>query len=140
MAETALKQETYLPTRDDEMAGVYDFLKAHEEAAKLLDRGVEEREAVRRARYLIAQMRAAFTDAEVDGWEGLEGTFELPDPDDEHVTAAAVVAGAGAVVTHNLKDFPSSNLPPVCRRCTRSRTADDPHVNGRFMVVAIIRR
>lgn len=34
MAETALQQETYLPTRDDEVAGVYDFLQAHEDAGR----------------------------------------------------------------------------------------------------------
>lgn len=46
-------------------------------------------------------MRIVFDDAEARGWEGLEGTYGLPDPDDEHVVAAAVVAGAGAIVTHN---------------------------------------
>ncbi len=34
MTGTALKQETYLPERDDQLADVYDFLKAHEEAAR----------------------------------------------------------------------------------------------------------
>jgi hypothetical protein len=56
-------------------------------------------------------MRAAFGDAEVDGWEGLEGSYGLPDPDDEHVLAAAVIAGAGAIVTDNTKHFPQPKLP-----------------------------
>ena len=56
-------------------------------------------------------MRQAFNDAEITGWEGLEGTYGLPDPDDEHVVAAAVVAGAGAIITLNTKDFPAALLP-----------------------------
>ncbi len=58
-------------------------------------------------------MRNAFNDAETTGWEGLNGTYGLPDPDDEHVLAAAVTAGAGAgaIITLNLKDFPAERLP-----------------------------
>jgi hypothetical protein len=84
---------------------------AYSETAKLVGRGVEEGEAAQRARHLIGQMRAGFDDAEVQGWEGLEGAYGVPDPDDEHVVAAAVVAGAGAIVTHNVDDFPKSKLP-----------------------------
>lgn len=47
----------------------------------------------------------------MQGWESLDGTFGLPDADDEHVVAAAVVAGAGVIVTHNLKDFPRDRVP-----------------------------
>lgn len=81
------------------------------EAAKLTGRGESEGDAHARSVYLVGQMRQAFDDAEVTGWEGLEGTYGLPDPDDEHVLAAAVVGGAGAIVTANLKDFPTERLP-----------------------------
>jgi predicted nucleic acid-binding protein len=91
-------------------AAILAELEYHE-ADKLIRRGVQEDNAASRARFLIEQMRSAFDDAEIQGWEGLEGTYGLPDPDDEHVVAAAVVAGAGAIVTHNTKDFPPSNLP-----------------------------
>ncbi len=84
----------------------------YEEAAKLVSRNVPQDEAEIRAAFLIKQMRHAFDDADVQGWEGLEGTYDLPDVDDEHVVAAAVVGGAGAIVTVNLKDFPPNKMPP----------------------------
>lgn len=81
------------------------------ERAKWTDRGLAPEDARKRAQHLVRQMRSAFDDAEITGWEGLEGSYGLPDPDDEHVLAAAVVGGAGAIVTHNLKDFPADRLP-----------------------------
>jgi hypothetical protein len=56
-------------------------------------------------------MRASFGDALVIGWEGLEGTYGLPDPDDDYVLAAAVLGGAGSIVTDNVKDFPLDKIP-----------------------------
>ncbi|MGH7868992.1 MAG: PIN domain-containing protein, partial [Candidatus Dormibacteraceae bacterium] len=70
---------------------------------------------------LIEQMRAAFSDAEVTGWEPLDGTYGLPDHDDEHVVAAAFVANAGVIVTHNLKHFPERNLPEGIQALQPSR-------------------
>jgi predicted nucleic acid-binding protein len=84
---------------------------AYGETRKLIDRGVEPDEAARRAQRLVTEMRRAFDDAEIDGWQGLEGTYGLPDPDDEHVVAAAVVGGAGAIITVNRKDFPVVHVP-----------------------------
>lgn len=95
-------------------AVILDELEYHE-AAKLIKRGETPNQAAGRAQRLISQMRTAFDDAEVCGWEGLEGTYGLPDPDDEHVVAAAVVAGASAIVTLNFRDFPPNRLPDGIR-------------------------
>jgi len=83
------------------------------ETQKLIRRGTLPDAAELRAVTLIANMRHAFDDSEVPeaSYQALEGTFGLPDPDDEHVVAAAVVGGAGLIVTENLKDFPAASLP-----------------------------
>ena len=91
-------------------AAILDELECGEER-KLVTRGEKPVEAARRAQRLICEMRRAFDDAEIAGWEGLDGTYGLPDPDDEHVVAAAVVGGAGAIITLNLRDFPRPNIP-----------------------------
>lgn len=81
------------------------------EEIKLIKRGDSEEQALEKAQHLVTQMRTAFEDSIVHGWEGLEGTYGLPDPDDEHVLAAAVVGGAGSIVTDNFKDFPEAKIP-----------------------------
>ena len=83
----------------------------YEEACKLEARGATADEARARAAALIRQMNGAFDDSCVTGWERLDGTYGLPDPDDEHVVAAAEFAGAGAIVTMNTKHFPLDHLP-----------------------------
>jgi hypothetical protein len=97
----------YRPVWSSDILGELEY----EEKAKLVGRGVDTAEADRRARYLVAEMRRAFDDAEVVGYRGLEGTYGLPDRDDEHVVAAAVVGGAGAIVTVNVRHSPAENLP-----------------------------
>lgn len=90
--------------------GILEELRRHE-ALKIVKRGGEATDADARADNLIQQMRVNFDDALVIGWEGLEGSYGLPDPDDAHVVAAAVVGGAGAIVTDNLKHFPFDCVP-----------------------------
>lgn len=49
-------------------------------------------------------------DALVTGYEDLITSLVLPDADDRHVLAAAIRAGADAIITYNLADFPSATL------------------------------
>lgn len=59
-----------------------------------------------------AGMDAFFPDALVVGYEALEVQFSGVSPEDRHVAAAALKAGAGQIVTQNLRDFPASALRP----------------------------
>lgn len=110
----------------------------HHEQQKLIDRGNEAGSAEVTADHLLDRMRTAFDDAIVTGWEALEGTFGLPDVDDEHVLAAAVVGGAGAVVTDNVKDFPTDRVPSSIQIVTaRDFAADTVDVNPASAVRAL---
>jgi predicted nucleic acid-binding protein len=48
----------------------------------------------------------------VTGYEGLIETLTLPDPDDRHVLAAAIVGQVDVIITRNLRDFPEAALAP----------------------------
>jgi hypothetical protein len=49
-------------------------------------------------------------DSLVTGCEGWIESLRLPDPNDRHVLAAAIHAGADVIVTFNLSDFPADSL------------------------------
>ncbi len=66
-------------------------------------------EALGRTRDL---MKRAIPDCMVAGFEALVEGLSLPDPDDRHVLGAAIRAGAQAIVTFNLRDFPADKLAP----------------------------
>jgi hypothetical protein len=55
-------------------------------------------------------MKCAVPDCIVENYEGLIDGLTLPDPDDRHVLAAAIRAGAQVIVTFNIKDFPAEAL------------------------------
>lgn len=55
-------------------------------------------------------MDTATRDALITGYESLIACLNLPDSDDRHVLAAAIVGRCDVIVTQNLKDFPSATL------------------------------
>ena len=77
--------------------------------AVLRQRSDLRRDQLERTRELMDE---AVPDCLVTGYEGMESTLHLPDPDDRHVLAAAIRCGAGTIVTYNLKDFPDDLLAP----------------------------
>ncbi len=58
------------------------------------------------------QMDRALPQALVTGYEGIVEGLELPDPDDRHVLAAAIVGRCDVIVTFNLSHFPEEALAP----------------------------
>lgn len=66
-------------------------------------------EKLSRLRELINR---AVPDCLVINYEPLIEGLKLPDPDDRHVLAAAIKAGAQVIVTANLRDFPPDALAP----------------------------
>jgi len=51
-------------------------------------------------------MTESFPDAEITGYQAFIGGLDLPDCDDRHVLAAAIVGRCAGVVTSNTKHFP----------------------------------
>ncbi|GAA1959694.1 PIN domain-containing protein [Kitasatospora viridis] len=88
-----------------------------EAALRRNDIGDDEKRAELRRR-----MNAAVRDCLVTNYEPLIEGLKLPDPDDRHVLAAAIKAGAQVIVTDNSKDFPSECL---VEWGIEQKTADD---------------
>jgi len=56
----------------------------------------------------VELMNQAIEDCMVENFEFLIDSLSLPDADDRHVLAAAIVGHADAIVTFNIKDFPEA--------------------------------
>ena len=65
-------------------------------------------------------MNEVVEDALVENYEYLIPTLELPDPDDRHVLAAAIVGHADAIVTFNLKELSRTKSDAARDRSTPS--------------------
>lgn len=83
----------------------------HEEWIRnLLDKRPDlNREQLERTRSL---MDKHVPGALVQGYQALVPSINLPDQDDRHVVAAAIMTRAEAIITFNLKDFPDDVLKP----------------------------
>jgi hypothetical protein len=68
---------------------------------------LRDRVALERTRSLMDQ---ATRDALITDYESLVPTLSLPDPNDRHVLAAAIVGHCDVIVTQNLTDFPDKVL------------------------------
>ena len=58
-------------------------------------------------------MKRVLPEAEIRGYEHRIADLVPPDPGDRHVLAAAIEAGAEAILTFNLKHFPTDTLAAV---------------------------
>ncbi|NRR29921.1 PIN domain-containing protein [Oxalobacteraceae bacterium] len=58
--------------------------------------------------HTIALMNSAVENCLIESYEFLIDSLVLPDQNDRHVLAAAIVGHADAIVTFNLKDFPQA--------------------------------
>jgi predicted nucleic acid-binding protein len=63
------------------------------------------------AEHRLNQLRRAFPEAWIEGYEPLINLM-TNDPKDRHVVAAAVASGTKLIVTYNRKDFPLESLEP----------------------------
>lgn len=84
----------------------------HEEwmSALLRNEPHRSRTSLERTREL---MDMSTRDCLVTGYEHLLASLTLPDADDRHVLAAAIVGRCDAIVTQNLRDFPDAVLAPL---------------------------
>jgi hypothetical protein len=82
------------------------------------DRPALSSDALRRTRDL---MNHVLPEANVTGRQRHVETVRIGDPDDRHVVAAAIEAGASLVVTWNVRDFPVGEL---ARHGLRRETPD----------------
>ena len=91
----------------DDLMGAKWTADIHREwiAALLRKEPHRDRAALERTRNL---MDRATRDCLVTGYETLIPSLNLPDPDDRHVLAAAIVGRCDVIITCNLRDFPET--------------------------------
>ena len=83
--------------------------KIHQEWMRAL-RENDPRITPERLERIRARINGASPDVLITGYESLIPKLTLPDPDDRHVLAAAIVGRCDIIVTKNLRDFPGEYL------------------------------
>lgn len=101
--------------------GIYRALWS-EEILGEVERALAENRAVADLDHLLGLMRRALPDACVTHYQGMTPTLALPDPDDRHVLAAAIVGHAAVIVSRNERDFPAAALAPHGLECQHPDT------------------
>jgi predicted nucleic acid-binding protein len=76
---------------------------------RLLEKNPGKADSVLRTRALVNQ---SVENCLISDYEEIIPTLQLPDPDDRHVLAAAIVGQADLIITLNLDDFPPEKLEP----------------------------
>lgn len=61
----------------------------------------------------LALWNEHFPDARIAGYEPFIDALDLPDPEDRHVLAAAIVGRCAGIVTCNVKHFPRELIAPL---------------------------
>lgn len=105
-------RDVFLQLAADDIYSVKWTTDIHREWIETLLRNEPHRNraALERTRALIDQ---ATRDCLVTSYEKMIPRLELPDPNDRHVLAAAIVGRCDLIVTFNMKDFPLSVLKPL---------------------------
>jgi len=89
-----------------------------------------------RLKYRFDCMDAAFPDATVSGVETLTPVLTAEFGEDAHVVAAAIIGGADAIVTENMKDFPAE--PTLKLHRIEAQRADEFLVNQWWLAPKVV--
>ena len=75
-----------------------------------IDRRIRENHSPDQVRLTQKYLDSFFFDAQIVGYESLICNLNLPDKDDRHVLAAAIIGDCDFIITQNLRDFPAELL------------------------------
>jgi predicted nucleic acid-binding protein len=96
------------------VAGIFDVVWTKRIEDEWVEAILRNRPNLRRQILRTAsEMRRALPDARVDTDTVKAADISLPDADDAHVVAAALVSNATAIATFNVSDFPNGVLEPL---------------------------